>query len=78
MAGPESQSDASAVVVAPAAVVQPPDCGQPVLSDDDESRRIAGELGAALRMGFITGPDDPEARFIAQVVHLFKGRVLEY
>ena len=49
-----------------------------VLGDDDETRRIAGELAAACRMGYLSGPGDPEAAFLAQVIHLFGGRVLEF
>jgi len=50
------------------------------LTDDDdaESSRIAGELLAAYRMGYLTGPGDPEARFLAKAIHLFRGRVAEY
>jgi hypothetical protein len=29
-------------------------------------------------MGYLTGPDDPEARFLAKAIHLFRGRVAEY
>ena len=29
-------------------------------------------------MGYLTGPGDPEAAFLAQVINLFGGRVLEY
>lgn len=29
-------------------------------------------------MGYIDGPDDPEARFLAKAIHLFRGRVSEY
>jgi hypothetical protein len=46
--------------------------------DDSESSRIAGELLAAFRMGYLTGGDDPEARFLAKAIHLFRGRVAEY
>jgi hypothetical protein len=46
--------------------------------DDAKSSRIAGELLAAYRMGYLTGGDDPEARFIAKAIHLFRGRVAEY
>jgi hypothetical protein len=46
--------------------------------DDAESSRIAGELLAAYRMGYLTGGDDPEARFLAKAIQLFRGRVAEY
>jgi hypothetical protein len=50
-----------------------------ILSDDDhEPYRIAGELCAAVRMGYLEGPDDPEARFFAKAIQLFRGRVSEY
>jgi hypothetical protein len=29
-------------------------------------------------MGYLTGGDDPEARFLAKAIHLFRGRVAEY
>jgi hypothetical protein len=52
---------------------------RPVLSDDDpEPYRIAGELCAAVRMGYLDGPNDPEARFLAKAIQLFRGRIAEY
>ena len=29
-------------------------------------------------MGYLEGPDDPEARFLAKAIQLFRGRVSEY
>jgi hypothetical protein len=29
-------------------------------------------------MGYLEGPDDPEARFFAKAIQLFRGRVAEY
>jgi hypothetical protein len=29
-------------------------------------------------MGYLTGGDDPEARFLAKAIQLFRGRVNEY
>ena len=29
-------------------------------------------------MGYLEGPDDLEARFLAKAIHLFRGRVSEY
>jgi hypothetical protein len=29
-------------------------------------------------MGYLTGPEDPEARFLAKAIQLFRGRVAEY
>jgi hypothetical protein len=29
-------------------------------------------------MKYINGPEDPEARFIAKTLHLFRGKVNEY
>jgi hypothetical protein len=29
-------------------------------------------------MGYLTGPDDPEARFLAKAIQIFRGRVAEY
>ena len=72
--------DKATHITTPVASLEPqtPRIG-PVLSDDDhEPHRIAGELCAAYRMGYIDGPDDPDARFLAKAIHLFRGRVSEY
>jgi hypothetical protein len=29
-------------------------------------------------MGYLDGPNDPEARFLAKAIKLFRGRVAEY
>jgi hypothetical protein len=41
--------------------------------DTGEAKRIAGELGNLHRDGAFSGPDDPQARFYAQVIHTFGG-----
>jgi len=46
--------------------------------NDFEARRIAGELRTAQQCGYITGPDDPEARFLARVFHLFGATLADY
>ena len=82
MAGPESKPNPATSLAAPASTIQ--SCssgGGSVLEgylDDGEPRRIAGELAAACRMGYLAGAADPEAAFIAKVIYLFHGRVLEY
>lgn len=38
-----------------------------------EARRVAGELVRLYRDGVIAGPDDPEARFYAHLIHTFQG-----
>jgi hypothetical protein len=39
--------------------------------DDPEARRIVAELAKLYRDGAISGPDDPEARFWAKLIHTF-------
>ena len=41
-----------------------------------EAARIAGELLKLRDAGAITGPNDPEARFYAQVIHVFGGEFI--
>ena len=39
--------------------------------DEPEARLIAAELVKLHRDGAISGPDDPEARFFADLIHTF-------
>jgi hypothetical protein len=45
--------------------------------DDEqaEAQRIAGQLVKLFDIGILTSPDDPEARFYARAISLFKGTV---
>ena len=45
----------------------------PLVADEAEARRIAAELGNLHRDGAISGPDDPDARLFAAVIHTFGG-----
>jgi hypothetical protein len=44
---------------------------EPVFEHDQEARRIAAELVKLHRDGAISGPDDSEARFWANLIHTF-------
>lgn len=47
---------------------------QPLVADEAEARRIAAELGNLHRDGAISGPDDPDARLFAAVIHTKLGK----
>ena len=47
---------------------------QPLVADEAEARRTAAELGNLHRDGAISGPDDPDARLFAAVIHTKLGK----
>jgi hypothetical protein len=51
---------------------------EPPTMDDIEARRIARELVGLHRDGAISGHQDPEARFYAQLIHTFGGTYSEH
>jgi len=48
-----------------------------VLNENDEAKRVAKELSAAVAMGCFTA-DDPDIPFYAKLIHLFNGTVQDY
>jgi hypothetical protein len=50
--------------------------GQLTAEQDAEARRVAGELVKLHKAGAISGPEDPEARFYACLLHTFEGEFI--